>query len=186
VTGAWVTWPAELLTRPDITDITTHLDEAMAALRWHPDIVDARYQYTLSYNSSTIAADTAELRLAGPAGMSWTVHATADPALLGLLDGDHWHEPINARLMAVLVEAAVPVVVEMINHERLPTSTGVDVSFDARHVGLAAAVNSDRPLNPLPPDGHVLATVERQPRPSAGSPRPNRSRRVAQPAAPAR
>jgi hypothetical protein len=46
VTGAWVTWPAEVLTWPGVTDITPQLDQAVEALRWHRDIVDAGYHYT--------------------------------------------------------------------------------------------------------------------------------------------
>ena len=46
MSGAWVTWPADVLTWPGVTDITPHLDAAVEALRWHRDIDDARYDYT--------------------------------------------------------------------------------------------------------------------------------------------
>jgi hypothetical protein len=54
VTGAWVTWPADVLTRPDIADITPHLDAAVEALRWHRDIIDATYDYTPGARTVTL------------------------------------------------------------------------------------------------------------------------------------
>lgn len=46
MSGAWVTWPAEVPTWPGVTDITPNLDAAVEALRWHRDIDDATHDYT--------------------------------------------------------------------------------------------------------------------------------------------
>jgi hypothetical protein len=46
VTGAWVTWSADLLTWPGIDDITENLDQAVEALCWERDVDDACYVYT--------------------------------------------------------------------------------------------------------------------------------------------
>lgn len=54
MSGAWVTWPADVLTRPDVSDITPHLDAAMEALRWHRDIADAGYDYTPGARTVTL------------------------------------------------------------------------------------------------------------------------------------
>jgi hypothetical protein len=40
--GPWVTWQAEIRTRPDVADIEPYLAHAMAALR---DVEDCRYEY---------------------------------------------------------------------------------------------------------------------------------------------
>jgi hypothetical protein len=53
VSGAWVTWPADVLTWPGVTDITPQLDQAIAALRWHRDIADGRYDYTAAASAVT-------------------------------------------------------------------------------------------------------------------------------------
>jgi hypothetical protein len=45
MSGCWVTWPAEIRTRPDIADIGPYLAHAVAALREHRDVEDAAYEY---------------------------------------------------------------------------------------------------------------------------------------------
>ena len=46
MSGARVTWSAEVLTWPGVTDITSNLDQAVADLRWSRDIDDIGYDYT--------------------------------------------------------------------------------------------------------------------------------------------
>jgi hypothetical protein len=45
MSGCWVSWRAEIRTRPDIADIRPYLAQAIAALRQHHDIEDARCEY---------------------------------------------------------------------------------------------------------------------------------------------
>ena len=54
MSGAWVTWPADLATWPGVTDITPQLDAAVDALRWHRDIADATYDYTPGAHTVTL------------------------------------------------------------------------------------------------------------------------------------
>lgn len=45
MSGAWVTWTADVLTFPGITDVTPNLDRAVTALTWSRDIDAATYDY---------------------------------------------------------------------------------------------------------------------------------------------
>lgn len=46
MTGAWVTWSADVLTWPGVDDITNNLDDAVRALCRERDVEDAIYEYT--------------------------------------------------------------------------------------------------------------------------------------------
>jgi hypothetical protein len=45
MSGCWVTWQADIRTRPDITDIETDLDQAIYLLWQHRDVNDAYHRY---------------------------------------------------------------------------------------------------------------------------------------------
>jgi hypothetical protein len=46
MTGAWVSWSADVLTWPGVDDITTNLDRAVEAMSWQDDVYESRYDYT--------------------------------------------------------------------------------------------------------------------------------------------
>jgi hypothetical protein len=46
--GYWMTFTAHIRTRPDVTDVDTHLAYGVQALRAHPDIADAAYRHDRS------------------------------------------------------------------------------------------------------------------------------------------
>lgn len=43
--GYWMTFTADIRTRPDATDIDAHLADGIRALRAHPEIADAAYRH---------------------------------------------------------------------------------------------------------------------------------------------
>lgn len=45
MTGCWVTWSADITTRPDIVDITPYLASGVTALRQHRDVDEATYEH---------------------------------------------------------------------------------------------------------------------------------------------
>jgi hypothetical protein len=45
MSGCWVTWTAAISIRQDILDVDPYLAQAVAALRQHRDVDDARYEY---------------------------------------------------------------------------------------------------------------------------------------------
>lgn len=130
--------------------------------------------YVLRYDPGAGVHGRAGLRLDGPTGLYWSVRVVAKSSLLDWLEGDDSDPEIDARLKAVLVEAAVPIVREMIEQERLPASVGLLIELDDRHYGLAHAVNSTRRLD-IPRDHEVVLRVERSHRP--GPRGPNRTGR---------
>lgn len=45
MSGAWVTWAADIRTRPDITDLEGKLDQTIYRLWQHRDVDDAYYEH---------------------------------------------------------------------------------------------------------------------------------------------
>lgn len=54
MSGAWVTWTADVLTWPGVDDITPNLEHAVEALRQERDIDDASYDYTPGASTVTL------------------------------------------------------------------------------------------------------------------------------------
>lgn len=55
----WLSFVSEILTRPDITDVTPYLDRGLSVLRAHPDIAGATYRYDTRTHRVTFVLEVA-------------------------------------------------------------------------------------------------------------------------------